>query len=127
MCSGTVGVAFCYGAAVKRGDAKLVYTSDPEEARGLRETASNAPDRDSSPASQTIRVALDRKGRGGKVVTVASGFELTLGSLADLASRLRKRCGTGGTSGQGVIEIQGNHMEALIAELTGFGYRIRTS
>ena len=106
-----------------RDDSKLVWTSDPETAKRLRADA--PPAKDLEPAKQTIRVALDRKRRAGKTMTVASGFELTDESLAKLATQLKKRCGSGGTARDGEIEIQGDHAIAVAAELGKLGYRVK--
>ena len=105
---------------------KLVWTSDPEEAKRLRESGKLAPKEDAPPSSQTIRVAIDRKRRAGKSVTVASGFALSPESLAKLASQLKKRCGSGGTAKESEIEIQGEHVETVSAELKKLGYRTRS-
>jgi translation initiation factor 1 len=106
-------------------DSKLVWTSDPEEARRLRESGETAAARDLEPAKQTIRVTLDRKRRAGKTVTVASGFSLTPESLARLATQLKKRCGAGGAARQGEVEVQGEHLELVSEELRRMGYRVR--
>jgi translation initiation factor 1 len=80
---------------------------------------------DQEPAKQTIRVVIDRKRRAGKSVTVASGFQLTAASLAELTAALKKRCGAGGTAGDGEFEIQGDHVARVVAELERLGYRVR--
>jgi translation initiation factor 1 len=105
--------------------SRLVWTSDPEAAKRLRETEVTGAQVDHDPAKQTIRVALDRKRRAGKSVTVASGFQLTDASLAELAATLKKRCGAGGTAGESEIEIQGDHVERIGTELERIGYRVR--
>ena len=108
---------------MRRDDSKLVWTSDPETAKRLRETAGPAAD---APAGrQTIRVGVDRKRRAGKTVTGANGFELTADSLAKIATQLKKRCGSGGTSRDGEIEIQGDHADTVAAELAKLGYRVK--
>ena len=104
---------------------KLVYTTDPEEAKRLRDSGAMSQLRDSAPTAQTIKVTLDRKRRGGKTMTVAAGFELSPESLQKLAALLKKRCGAGGTAKDGEIEIQGDHAEAVMGELTKLGYRPR--
>lgn len=104
---------------------KLVWTSDPEEARRLREDGKLDPAKDVEPAKQTIRVAVDRKRRAGKSVTVASGFEHTPESLAKLAGALKKKCGSGGTAKDGEIEIQGEHVARVSEELRKAGYRVK--
>ena len=105
--------------------SRLVWTSDPEEAKRLRESGKLEPRTDTPPDKQTIRVAIDRKRRAGKTVTVASGFTHTPDSLATLAQRLKKKCGTGGTAKDDEIELQGDHVAKVIAELQGMGYRVR--
>ncbi len=107
--------------------SRLVWTSDPEEAKRLREQS--APDKatDVEPGKQAIRVAIDRKRRAGKSVTVASGFQLTPGSLADLAAALKKKCGAGGAAKGGEIELQGEHAARVATELERLGYRVRKS
>jgi translation initiation factor 1 len=77
------------------------------------------------PAKQTIRVAVDRKRRAGKTVTVAAGFQHTPETLAQLAATLKKKCGSGGTAKDGEIEIQGDHVARIAAELAKLGYRVR--
>jgi translation initiation factor 1 len=105
--------------------AKIVWTSDPEEARRLRESGRLEPQRDAEPAAQTIRVALDRKRRAGKTVTVANGFAHSAKTLARLATQLKKRCGSGGTAKDNEIELQGDHAETVAAELAKMGYRVK--
>ncbi|HEV7572471.1 MAG TPA: translation initiation factor [Thermoanaerobaculia bacterium] len=105
--------------------SRLVWTSDPEAAKRLREEGAVDARADHEPAKQTIRVVIDRKRRAGKSVTVASGFQLTAASLAELAAALKKRCGAGGTTGDGEIEIQGDHAARVAAELERLGYRVR--
>lgn len=105
--------------------SKLVYTTDPEEAKRLRESGAMPQLRDAAPNAQHIRVVLDRKRRGGKTVTVASGFSLYPDSLQKLATQLKKRCGAGGTAKEDEIEIQGDHADAVKAELSKLGYRVK--
>lgn len=104
---------------------KLVWTSDPEEAKRLRESGKLDAPADVSPEKQTIRVAIDRKRRAGKTVTVASGFQHTPESLASLAATLKKKCGSGGTAKDNEIEIQGDHAGRVAGELEKMGYRVR--
>jgi len=107
--------------------SRLVWTSDPEAAKRLREEGAVDARVDQDPSKQTIRVVIDRKRRAGKSVTVASGFQMTAASLAELAAALKKRCGAGGTAGDGEIEIQGDHVARVAAELERLGYRVRKS
>jgi len=107
--------------------SRLVWTSDPEAAKRLREEGAVDARADQDPSKQTVRVVIDRKRRAGKSVTVASGFQLTAASLADLAASLKKRCGAGGTAGDDEIEIQGDHLARVAAELERLGYKVRKS
>jgi translation initiation factor 1 len=106
-------------------NSKLVWTSDPEQAKTLRESGATAPTRDADPSKQTIRVTVDKKRRAGKSVTVASGFQQTSDSVAKLATALKKRCGSGGTVKDGEIEIQGEHVAAVCALLAERGFRTK--
>ncbi|MEA2240212.1 MAG: translation initiation factor 1 [Thermoanaerobaculia bacterium] len=105
--------------------SRLVWTSDPEAAKRLRDENVIAPQADHEPSKQTIRVVIDRKRRAGKSVTIASGFQLKAESLSELAAALKKRCGAGGTAGDGEIEIQGDHAARVSSELERLGYKIR--
>jgi len=69
------------------------------------------------PADGVIRIRREVKGRGGKTVTVASGFRLDDDRLEQLAAELKRRCGTGGSVKDGEILIQGDHRETLLVEL----------
>ena len=64
-----------------------------------------------------VRVGREVKGRAGKGVTTVTGLALSPAQIDALASRLKKRCGTGGTVREGVIEIQGDHRDVVVAEL----------
>jgi translation initiation factor 1 len=105
--------------------SKLVWTSDPEEAKRLRDSGKLEASKDVEPSKQTIRVAVDRKRRAGKTVTVATGFQHTPETLASVAQTLKKKCGSGGTAKDAEIEIQGDHMARIAAELQKLGYRVK--
>lgn len=68
-----------------------------------------------------VRVRRETKGRGGKAVTLVHGVPLAADELAALAKRLRTACGSGGTVKDGVIEVQGDHAERLVALLAAEG------
>ena len=74
-----------------------------------------------------VRVRRETKGRGGKTVTTVSGVLLKEAELKELAAALKKRCGCGGALKDGVIEIQGEHVELLITELTKRGFTVKKS
>ncbi|MCL6690909.1 translation initiation factor Sui1 [Pseudomonas sp. R3.Fl] len=80
------------------------------------------------PAGDGIaRVRRETKGRGGKTVTTVSGVPLAEDALKELATALKKRCGTGGALKDGVIEIQGDHVELLLEELVKRGFKAKKS
>jgi translation initiation factor 1 len=72
-----------------------------------------------------VRVMRETKGRGGKSVSVIVGLALAPAELEKLCTQLKKRCGTGGTTKDGTIEIQGEHRDTLVAELSKLGYTVK--
>lgn len=68
------------------------------------------------------RVSLQTKGRGGKSVTLVKGLALDSVELASLGKQLRTACGSGGTIKDGVIEVQGDHCEQIVAALAKLGH-----
>ena len=74
-----------------------------------------------------VRVGREVKGRAGKGVTTVTGLPLTLADIEALATRLKKRCGSGGTVREGVIEIQGDHRDVIVAELIKMGWPAKKS
>lgn len=72
-------------------------------------------------------IRLDRKGRGGKTVTVIEGLQLSAKDSEKLLKHLKTKLGTGGTVKDSWIEIQGDHIDAVMAELAGLGYRPKRS
>jgi translation initiation factor 1 len=69
-----------------------------------------------------VRVRREVKGRRGKTVTTISGVPLPQDELRALAAELKRRVGTGGSAKDGIIEIQGDHCDLLVAELQERGY-----
>ena len=65
------------------------------------------------------------KGRRGKTVTTISGIPLPEEELRALAGDLKRGCGTGGSAKDGVIEIQGDHRDALVESLREKGYSVK--
>jgi translation initiation factor 1 len=113
----------------RSGDGGLVYSTQHGEmcpdcgaskaACTCRQAASVVP---SSKGGQTIvRVGRETAGRKGKGVTVVTGVPFAPAELEALCVRLKKRCGSGGTVKDGVIEIQGDHRDTLVTELTTLG------
>jgi translation initiation factor 1 len=77
------------------------------------------------PRDGVVRLLRDRKGRGGKTVTLVAGLSGSNESLARLASELKRACGTGGTLRGELIEIQGDVRERVRAELERRGYTVK--
>jgi translation initiation factor 1 len=74
-----------------------------------------------------VRVGREVAGRGGKVVSVVSGLNVDAAQLEQLAAWLKRLCGAGGAVKHGVIEIQGEHRDRLVAELCKLGLEARRS
>ena len=74
-----------------------------------------------------VRVGREVKGRGGKGVTTVTGLPLDLAAIEALATKLKKRCGSGGTVRDGVIEIQGEHRDVIVEELIKLGVPAKKS
>jgi translation initiation factor 1 len=74
-----------------------------------------------------VRVGREVKGRAGKGVTTVTGLGLSPADIDALATRLKKRCGSGGTVRDGVIEIQGDHRDVIVAELMKLGWPAKKS
>ena len=72
-----------------------------------------------------VRIGRETKGRKGKGVTLVTGIPLAGDDLKDLAQQLKKKCGSGGTVKDGVIEIQGDHRDLLLGELQSRGYTVK--
>jgi translation initiation factor 1 len=113
-------------------NTKVVYSTGagrlcPECAQPLAlcKCQRSAPPRPVAAGDGIVRVGRETKGRSGKGVTVVQGLPLADEALQALAAQLKKRCGSGGTVRAGVIEIQGEHRDTVVAELMRLGYRTR--
>lgn len=71
------------------------------------------------------RVSRQTRGRGGKTVTLVSGLALDALALARLGKQLKTACGSGGTVKDGVIEVQGDHCEAVMRALQSQGHAVK--
>lgn len=77
------------------------------------------------PAKIACALRLEKKGRGGKSVTVVANLPRNASFLAALAAELKKACGTGGTATEDAVEVQGDQRERLRALLAAKGYAVR--
>jgi len=78
-----------------------------------------------APSDGIVRVACERKGRGGKAVTLVRGLALDGAALEKLGKVLKAACGSGGTVKDGVIEVQGDHRDKVMGLLAGEGYKVK--
>lgn len=113
----------------KPGQGGLVYsTHHGQMCPRCRRPAIACTCRREEPARRgdgVVRVGREVAGRKGSGVTVVTGVPLADAELKELASRLKKRCGSGGTVKDGVIEIQGDHRDVVVAELAAQGWTVK--
>ena len=98
----------------------LVWSSSGGDQRKRR------PDEPASRPAPGGRVKVRREvaGRRGKAVTTVSNVPLDDAALRELAGRLKKRCGVGGSAKDGVIELQGDHRTVVVELLRAEGYDV---
>jgi len=101
-------------------DRKVVWSSGDGDLRKAREPSRAQP----AAAGGRVRVRRETAGRRGKAVTTISDVPLDDAALRELAGRLKKRCGVGGSAKDGVIELQGDHRDTVVAMLRDDGYDV---
>lgn len=77
------------------------------------------------PAKIVAKLRIEKSGRGGKTVTVVDGLPKNREFLKNLAGELKRACGTGGTTGETSVEIQGDQRETLRALLVSRGWVVK--
>ncbi len=77
------------------------------------------------PAQQSLKIFLDKSGRAGKQVTLISGFVGTEDDLKALTKLIKTKCGTGGSSREGEILIQGDVRDKVLEILIKVGYKTK--
>ncbi|MBC8054379.1 MAG: translation initiation factor [Sphingobacteriaceae bacterium] len=102
----------------------VVYSTDPgfQYQFNEEEEASTPP-----PQQQDLRVQLDKKQRGGKAVTLITGFIGTEADLEILGKKLKQKCGTGGSAKNGEILVQGDFRDKIIEMLKNDGFKVKKS
>ena len=99
-------------------DRRVVYSSSDGDLRKARPAdvvrARNTTGR--------VKVRREVGGRKGKTVTTVANVALDDAGLKELAGKLKKRCGVGGSVKDGVIELQGDHREVVLEVLKAEGY-----
>ena len=112
--------------AKKKNDWKnrdgVVYSTESNFDYTLDENESN----DTLPANkQHLKIQLDKKSRGGKQVTLITGFIGTEDDLKDLAKTLKSKCGVGGSAKDAEILIQGDFRDKVMEILNKEGYNTK--
>jgi translation initiation factor 1 len=97
----------------------------PNCLRAVRECVCKKGTPGKAASDGVVRVSRETQGRKGKGVTVISGLGLPADQLETLATELKKRCGSGGGVENGRIEIQGDHRDKLVQELTQRGFQAK--
>ena len=106
----------------KKNAIGVVYSTNPD----YQYQYDDEPEAETlPPAKQRLRVSLDRHHRGGKTVTLVTGFVGTDDDLQALGKTLKSRCGVGGAAKDGEIIIQGDHLDKVRQLLTADGYNVR--
>jgi translation initiation factor 1 len=107
----------------KGSNSRLVYSSEggrvPDQGRRLPSRAAATP-----PGDGVVRVSRTKAGRKGKTVTLVTG--LPPADLADVSRELKRLCGSGGAVKEGVVEVQGDHRDRIVAHLQG-RYRVKAA
>jgi translation initiation factor 1 len=99
----------------------IVYSTNPDYKLAGEERASHET---ITPAQQKMKVRLDTKQRGGKVVTLITGYVGKESDLEDLGKQIKTFCGTGGAVKNGEIIIQGDQRDKVIAWLIKNEYKL---
>jgi len=99
---------------------RRVYSTDDGDLRKARPQQK----RDHVAGGGRVKVRRETAGRRGKAVTTVTGVPVSDDELKALAGRLKKRCGVGGSSKDGVIELQGDHRDTVVEVLRAEGYDV---
>jgi translation initiation factor 1 len=102
----------------------IMYSTDPSFAYEADQVPNDTP---LSNAQQDLRAMLDKKNRGGKAVTLITGFLGSDNDLQALGKMLKTKCGVGGSAKDGEILIQGDFKEKVFLILQKEGYKVKKS
>ena len=110
---------------MKDSNSRLVYSTEHNVPRKEKPAARAVAA--AAPSQCKVIVRLDRKARGGKSVTVIDGLQLSAEDSEKLLKQLKAKLGSGGTVKNGALEIQGDHCDSVMAELSELDYRPKRS
>ena len=117
---------------MKRGrdNARPVYSTEhgrtcPRCGWAERDCKCSRAGRETVPGRITAKLRVEKKGRGGKTVTVVDGLPRNDAFLQDLCQELKRTCGTGGTTEDGAIELQGEQRARVRDFLAGRGFVVK--
>ena len=99
-------------------DDRVVYSTTDGDLRKKRLAVISCA------AGGRVQVKRETSGRRGKAVTTIYDVPLPADGLKELAGRLKKRCGVGGSVKNGVIELQGDHRDVVVEVLKADGYDV---
>ena len=111
---------------------RVVYSTDPAESKPAKDETPAAGANPAAPIrtrqqNNPVIVGIERKGRGGKTVSVVTGVMSHEAGQQALLKLLKNKIGTGGTLKDGVLEIQGDHRDQIVELLNGLGYKAKKS
>ena len=115
------------------GSRRVVYSTDPQEDETPKDAGHAAAGTNPAAPIRTrqqnppVIVGIERKGRGGKTVSVITGVMSHEAGKQALLKLLKNKLGTGGALKDDVLEIQGDHRDQIVALLNGLGYKAKKS
>ncbi len=99
----------------------LVYSTGQGRIKNAPAEAPKA----SKPSDGVVRIGLGKQGRGGKTVSTVTGAPLDGVALEQYARELKQKCGCGGTLKDGIVEIQGDKRDTILADALARGWKAK--